>query len=41
MEESMSKKRGREIGRQGGFEGILGGLADLVEKLSDLAEKGE
>ena len=27
--------------KKGGFEGILGGLTDLVEKLGDLAEKGE
>ena len=27
--------------KKGGFEGILGGLTDLVEKLGELAEKGE
>ena len=27
--------------KKGGFEGILGGLTDLIEKLGDLAEKGE
>lgn len=37
------KKEDRGAGRQarGGFEGILTGLTDLVEKLGDLAEKGE
>ena len=33
----MSKKQGGK----GGFEGILGGLTDLVEKLGELADKGE
>ena len=33
----MSKKKEKK----GGFEGILGGLTDLVEKLGELAEKGE
>ncbi len=37
----MSKKRDRDVGHKGSFEGILGGLTDLVEKLGDLAEKGE
>ena len=27
--------------KKGGFDGILGGLTDLVEKLGELAEKGE
>jgi len=37
------KKEDRGAGRQarGGFEGILTGLTDIVEKLGDLAEKGE
>lgn len=38
---SMNKRGGRKVGRQGGFDGILGGLTDLVEKLGELAEKGE
>ncbi len=33
----MSKKKEKK----GGFEGILGGLTDLVEKLGELAEKGD
>lgn len=33
----MIKRRGQ----QGSVEGLLGGLANLVEKLGDLAEKGE
>ncbi|MFH2218418.1 MAG: Hsp20/alpha crystallin family protein [Pseudomonadota bacterium] len=33
----MTKKKEKK----GGFEGILGGLTDLVEKLGELAEKGE
>ena len=33
----MSKKKEKK----GGFEGILGGLTDLVGKLGELAEKGE
>ncbi len=43
MEEIMMKKEGRERRRQaqGSFEGILKGFTDLVEKLGELAEKGE
>ena len=39
----MTKKKSadRAGGAEGGFDGILKGLGDLVEKLSDLAEKGE
>jgi len=37
----MSKKGSRKTGGLGGFEGILGGLTDFVEKLGELAEKGE
>jgi len=39
----MTKKKSadRSGGAPGGFEGIFKGLGDLVEKLSDLAEKGE
>lgn len=37
----MAKKKGEDIMGQGGVGGILKGLADLVEKLGDLAEKGE
>jgi HSP20 family protein len=39
----MVKKEGKDMGRQrqGGFEGILKGFTDLVEKLGELAEKGE
>jgi len=39
----VKKKEDKGAGRQtgGGFEGILTGLTNLVEKLSDLAEKGE
>lgn len=32
---------GGQGGKKGGIEGILGGLAELVEKLGNLAEKGE
>jgi len=35
----MTRRKGVEEG--GGFGGIFKGLADLVEKLGDLAEKGE
>lgn len=35
----MEKKKKNVF--QGGFEGILGGLTDLAEKLGELAEKGE
>jgi HSP20 family protein len=35
----MTKKRGR--GSEEGFGGVFRGLADLIEKLGDLAEKGE
>jgi len=35
----MEKKKKNVF--QGGFEGILGGLTDFVEKLGELAEKGE
>jgi HSP20 family protein len=43
MEANMIKKKGRDAGRQaqGSFEGILKGFTDIVEKLGDLAEKGE
>jgi len=34
-------KKDRELNSIGGFEGILGGLTDFVEKLGELAEKGE
>lgn len=37
----MSKKDDRKESRQVSFEGILKGVTDFVEKLSDLAEKGE
>ena len=39
----MTKKKSadRAGGAGGGFEGIFKGLGDFVEKLSDLAEKGE
>lgn len=37
----MSEKRYRKDGFKAGFEGILGGVTDLFEKLGDLAEKGE
>ncbi|MFP3871184.1 MAG: Hsp20/alpha crystallin family protein [Syntrophobacteria bacterium] len=37
----MSTKKERKDARKGGFEGILRGLTDLMEKLGDLAEKGE
>lgn len=37
----MGKKKNKKGVFQGGFEGILGGLTDLVEKLGELAEKGE
>ncbi|MFH1293178.1 MAG: Hsp20/alpha crystallin family protein, partial [Pseudomonadota bacterium] len=39
----MMKKESRDRGRQvqGGFEGILKGFTDLVEKLGELGEKGE
>ena len=36
----MSKKD-KELNRIGGFEGIFRGLTDFVEKLGELAEKGE
>jgi HSP20 family protein len=38
MEAYMSKRREKKIG---GLEGILSGFTDLMEKLGDLAEKGE
>lgn len=38
----MTKDKSREVdGQGGGVGGILKGLADLVEKLGNLAEKGE
>ena len=37
----MSGRENKKQGRKTGFEGILGGLTDLVEKLGELAEKGE
>lgn len=37
----MSEKGYKKGGFKAGFEGILGGLTDLVEKLGELAEKGE
>jgi HSP20 family protein len=39
MEEIMTKRK--KVEKEGGFGGIFKGLADLVEKLGDLAEKGE
>jgi HSP20 family protein len=41
MEETMTKRTGKENVREGSFGGILGGLTELVEKLGELAEKGE
>jgi HSP20 family protein len=41
MEEVMPDKKEQKRGFKVGFEGILGGLGDLVEKLGELAEKGE
>ncbi len=35
----MTKKKG--AGKESGFGGVFKGLADLIEKLGDLAEKGE
>ena len=35
----MTKKQGS--GEEGGFGGVFKGLADLIEKLGDLADKGE
>lgn len=35
----MTKKKGS--GEVSGFGGVFKGLADLIEKLGDLAEKGE
>jgi HSP20 family protein len=37
----MGKKKDKETGPQGSLEGIFKGLSDLVDKLGDLAEKGE
>lgn len=37
----MAKKTGKNSGAQGGVGGILGGLTDLIEKLGELADKGE
>jgi len=37
----MAEKRDRKTDRQGGIEGIFKGVGDLVDKLSELAEKGE
>lgn len=33
--------KGRKTGEEGGFGGVFKGLANLIEKLGDLAEKGE
>jgi HSP20 family protein len=44
MEEQMAGNKGdkdKRADRQGGLGGILGGFTDLVEKLGELAEKGE
>jgi HSP20 family protein len=41
MEVSMAEKRGKKSGGRGGLGGILGGFTDLIEKLGELAEKGE
>jgi len=37
----MAEKKDRKTERPGGIEGIFKGVGDLVEKLSELAEKGE
>jgi HSP20 family protein len=37
----MAEKKDRKGYRVGGFEGIFKGVGDLVEKLGELAEKGE
>jgi HSP20 family protein len=37
----MGKKSSRKTGGLGSLEGMLGGLTDFVEKLGQLAEKGE
>jgi hypothetical protein len=37
----MSEKGYKKGGFKGGLEGILGGVTDLLEKLGELAEKGE
>lgn len=37
----MGKKGDKESRRQGSFEGVFGGITDILEKLGDLAEKGE
>ncbi|MBM9520268.1 Hsp20/alpha crystallin family protein [Desulforhopalus vacuolatus] len=37
----MVKDDKEKKGRSGGFEGVLGGITDILEKLGDLAEKGE
>jgi HSP20 family protein len=37
----MAKKTGRKSGGVGGLEVILSGISDFVEKLGELAEKGE
>jgi len=37
----MAEKRDRKTERQGGIEGIFRGVGDLMEKLGELAEKGE
>ena len=33
--------KGKRSGEEAGFGGVFKGLADLIEKLGDLAEKGE
>lgn len=37
----MGRKGYRKVGREGGFGGMFGALTDFVEKLGELAEKGE
>jgi len=37
----MNNKRDKKIGGRGGFDGILRGFTDLIEKIGELAEKGE
>ena len=37
----MTKDDRKKDGRSGGFEGIVEGITDMLEKLGDLAEKGE
>jgi len=37
----MGRKNDKEGSRRGSFEGIFGGFTDILEKLGELAEKGE